>query len=179
VRNVRSGSSGSGWLGHIPPVVKWVLSGLVIVVVGVMGCCALGMWQMNRMVKDAEKEMERVREQAEADRKARTVVVSTAQLLEEFQKEPEAADRKYKGKVLEISGIVERSGKDHSHIPFAILHAGDENAKLKVECFFGFMDEEEDDARAERLTKGQKITVRGEYQGWVSNVRMWQCVLVK
>ncbi|MCI0700985.1 MAG: hypothetical protein L0241_07875 [Planctomycetia bacterium] len=64
---------------------------------------------------------------------------------------------------------MERVGKDRDDIPFVILHAGDENAKLKIECFFDDADEEEE-GQIERLDKGQTITVRGEYGGRVSNL---------
>jgi hypothetical protein len=160
------------------PVARWVLGVTVVVMLGVGGCCGLGAWRFNRAVKDVEKQMEQAKADAEAHRKARTVVVSATQLLQEFQNDAAAADKKYKGKYLEISGVVERSGQDGSGIPFVILHAGDENAKLKIECFFE-LAEEEDENRIEGLRKGQAITVRGEYEGRVSNLQVRDCVLVK
>ena len=175
VRNVRS-SRGSG----APPVdgatwVPWVLGAVAVAMLSVMGCCGLGVWRMGGVIQDARKEAEQAKAKAEADRRARTVVVPAAQLLQEFQNNP-AAERKYKGKYLEISGVVERSGRDADDIPFVVLHAGDEQAKIKIECFF---DRADDDAPVEAFDKGQTITVRGEYGGRVSNVRVRECVLVK
>jgi hypothetical protein len=37
----------------------------------------------------------------------------------------------------------------------------------------------QDEARVKRLGKGQTITVRGEYDGQVSNVQLRDCVRVK
>ena len=145
---------------------------------GVAGCCGLGAWGVNRAAKNAQEEFERARADAEAERQARTVVVPAAQLLTEFQTDPAAADQKYRGKYLEVSGVVDRTGKQGGHTPFVVLHGGDERPNLRVECFFYFEDEE-NEGRIERLDKGRPVTVRGEYDGRVSNVQLRECVLVK
>jgi len=180
VRNVRSDRARSGSLGSIPPVLKWVLAGAVAAVLGVAGCCGLGMWQMGKGIQDAQKEWERQQAAAEADRKARTVVVAAADLLQEFQKDAAAADRKYAGKYLEITGVVERTGRGRHDVPYVVLHGGDETAKVKIECYFDtFYEHTGDDARIKRLGKGQEITVRGEYDGQISNLQLRESVLVK
>src|SRR5207253_8964703 len=125
----------------------------------------------------ANQAMEQAGSVTAAERQTRTVVVAAADLLKELQDDPAAADRKYKGKYLEVSGVVERRGKGGGG-PFVILHAGDEQAPLKIECFFGFLDEE-DEAPKDRLAKGQAVTVRGEYGGRVSHIQLRGCVLVK
>jgi hypothetical protein len=133
---------------------------------------------MGTAISDARKAIEQAQANAEAERKARTVVVAAADLLKEFHDDPAAADRKYKGKYLEVSGIVERRGKGGGSGPFVILHAGDEKTPLKIECFFAFLDEE-DEVLNKRLAKGQAVTVRGEYGGRVSHLQLRGCVLVK
>ena len=145
-------------------------------IVGVGGCCAVGVWRMGDMVKDAQAEFQKQQEEAAANRKARTVTVTAAELLKEFQADEAVADDKYSGKYLEVTGVVERAGRSGQGIPFVILHGGDENAKFKVECFFDF-GSEADPGRAERLPKGKTVTVRGEYRGRVSNVQLRECVL--
>jgi hypothetical protein len=108
------------------------------------------------------------------------VAVSASDLLREFQTDPAAADRKYQGKYLELTGVVERTGRDRNAISFVVLHAGDEAAKVKVECFFDdYFLGPPDVARVGRLEKGQTVTVRGEYTGQVSNVQVHQCSLVE
>jgi hypothetical protein len=178
VRNVRSEPAGGGGIGGLSPVLKWVLGGMAVAALVVAGCCGLGMWRLGTVVEDARKEMERAQAAAEADRKARTVAVAAADLLREFQVDPAAADRKFAGKYLELTGVVERVGGDRDDTPFVILHAGDETAKVKVECFFDLADQA-DEARIRRLDKGQAVTVRGEYDGQVSNVQVRECELVK
>jgi hypothetical protein len=89
-----------------------------------------------------------------------------------------AADKKYAGKYLEITGVVERTGGGRRDVPFVVLHGGDENAKVKIECFFD-LGNEPDNAQVVRLAKGDKIKLRGEYKGQVSNVQLRECVLPK
>ncbi|HKB05317.1 MAG TPA: hypothetical protein VKD90_24045 [Gemmataceae bacterium] len=181
VRNVRS--IGGGRRGSSPPWVYWVGGGALALVLGVAGCCGVTMWRMGRAVddfqKDLVKQMEQAKAAAEADRQARTVVVTAAQLVDEFQKDAAAADRKYAGKYLEVTGVVERTGRGRHNSPFVVLHGGDENTKFKVECFFDYLADPAVEARFRHLDKGQTVTVRGEYDGQVSNIQLRECVLPK
>ncbi|HJZ90175.1 MAG TPA: hypothetical protein VKE40_04840, partial [Gemmataceae bacterium] len=179
VRNVRSNPAGGfPGLSSMPPVLKWVVGGMVLAVLGVAGCCGMGMWRMNTVMQEAQEEMARAQAQREADRQARLVVVSAADLLREFQTDPAAAEQKYLGKYLEISGVVERVGHARYEAPFVILHGVEENAKLKVVCYFELTDPQ-DDLRIKRLGKGQKITIRGDYDGRVDNLQVRECTLIK
>jgi hypothetical protein len=179
VRNVRSGGGGyyRGGGGGTAPWVKWVAGGAIAAVVGVVGCCGIGMWNMGRgwqnMMQNAQKAMEQAKAEREADRRTRTVTVAAGDLIKEFQDNPGAADKKYKGKYLEITGVVERTGRDRSHIWFIILNGGDEGAKVKIECFLDdYLMGVPDDGRVRQLNTGQTVTVRGEYEGQVSNVQL-------
>src|SRR5262245_33064136 len=129
-------------------------------------------------IRDAREQAERARAEEEASRRERTVAVTAARLLREFQDDPAAADRKYKGKYLEVSGLVERVGRTRSEAHFVILHGGDRRAKVRIECFFPHAGDEVE-GRLGRLGEGQTVTVRGEYGGRVSNVQMRDCVLVE
>jgi hypothetical protein len=177
VRNVRS-NRGGGRLGGWPLVLRWIFAGAVALVVGVAGCCGLGSWRMGSALEDAQEAVEKARAEFEAQRKARAVAVAAADLLQEFQDDPAAADKKYKGKCLEVSGVVERTGKSGDIIPFAILHAGDEQAQIKIECFFDFEFANPKEEASQRLKKGQAVTVRGDYGGRVSHLQLRSCVLV-
>jgi hypothetical protein len=176
VRNVRSDPARSSWPAGVPWV-RWVLGGTAALVLVVGGCCGLGLWRLGTAIQDAQKAAVRARDDAEAQRKARTVAVSAAALLKEFQDDPAAADRKHKGKLLEVAGVVERWGKTGG-LPFVILHAGDEKAPLKIECFLGHGGDEDEDG-VQPPGKGQPITVRGEYAGRVSHIQLRGGVLVK
>lgn len=182
VRNVRSGggtrTGGGGGGGGMSPVLRGLLIGGLVIVVGSISCCGVGAWRAGVAMKDIAKQMEEAQQKAEAERKARTVAVPARVLLHEFEADPAAADAKYKGKRLEVSGVVERVGRDGDDTRFAILHGGDETAKLRIECFFDPADPDEED-RIDRLTKGQAVVVRGEYAGRVSNVKVRGCTLGK
>jgi hypothetical protein len=179
VRNVRSdGVRTSFGGGGMPPWLRWTLTAGVAVTVLVAGCCGLSVWRMGTAITDAQKAMLEAHEKMEAERKARTIVVTAAELLKEFEEDAAAADRKYMGKRLDVSGIVERSGNGGAGAHFLILHGADEKAELKLECFFDFLNPE-DQGRLGRLNKGQTATVSGEYSGRVSHVQMRGCVLNK
>jgi hypothetical protein len=181
VRNVRSDGAGF-WFSSLPPVLRWVILGMAGFLLSVVGCCGFGMWNLNSAMRDAGKTAEeaiaKAMAKAEADRQARTVVIEATDLLQEFGKNPAAADRKYAGMYLEISGVVERTGQERHETSFVVLTGGDQDAKLKVECFFDQFHRQ-DDGRIKRLDKGQLITVRGEYHGQVSNVQVRDCQLVE
>jgi hypothetical protein len=170
VRNVRS-DGGAGLTGGPP----WVRYGIVAALLSVAGCCGLGMWKMGSAMQDAQRMMQEAIAKAEADRKARTIVVAAADVLKEFQDDAAAADQKFKGKYLELTGVVERRGKSGG-TTFVILHGGDEEAAIKIECYDLF--EMDVDVPRIQLDKGQQITLRGEYTGRVSNVQVRGCVLV-
>jgi hypothetical protein len=178
VRNVRSDTGGSAR----PSWLWWLLGGGLVAVLSVVGCCGFGMWRLSGVFQDAQKAMvkamEEAKEKAEADRRARTVVVTAADLLQEFGKDPAAADKKYAGKYLEISGTVERSGRGRHDVPFVILTGRNEKVKVKIECFFD-VGGRKDEAQIKRLENGQSIKVRGEYDGQVSNVQVRECILIQ
>ena len=175
MRNVRSDGHGGGWLG-LP---RWFLISAACSLITFVGCCGMNMCQMPFMFRDAQKQMEELRAQMEADRKARTVVVKAEDLLQAFDDDAAEADKKYKGKYLEMTGVVDRTGKDGHGILFAVVHGGDEDAKVKVECFFGFETTRDEKQLNDQLPKGKTATIRGEYTGRVSNVQMRDCSLAK
>jgi hypothetical protein len=178
VRSVRSDGFGFHRSPSLSMVLRVVGGVAAVMVLGIVGCCGVGMWQMGRAVQDAQMQAQQFMAQQAAERQARTVAVAAADLLREFAKDSAAADRKYAAKYLEITGVVEKSGHERYERPFVILTGGDESAKLKIECFFDFANPQEQ-ARIKRLDKGESITVCGEYHGQVSNVQVRECRLVR
>ena len=99
--------------------------------------------------------------------------LSAAQLWAEYDANEVAADQKYKGKVIEVSGQVDNIGKDITDAIYVTLSTGEYLAN--VQCFFS---DKHADAAAQ-LRKGQAITVRGRCDGMLMNVFVKGCVISK
>ena len=85
-----------------------------------------------------------------------------------------AADQKFKGKRLAISGTVEGVGRDLLNSMFVTL-AGPPDSFREVQCFFG------DELRGQlaQLSPGQSITVAGRCDGLFGNVLIRDCRLIR
>lgn len=142
--------------------------------------------------KKVEKEIERRGKQevakAEAKRKAQweqaakdvqaadpnTIVrVTAAQFFAAYEQDEEQADRFYKNRVIEITGIVQRV--DFSGDVFTVMLRGGPDQNDTVDCEFAA-----DPAIREQLTRlvpGATVTIRGKCLGDVASIEA--CVLVK
>src|SRR5262245_66654349 len=85
VRNVRSDRAGFGGPSSL---VKWLIIGGVVAVLGVGGCCGLGMWKFGTAIRDAQEGFERMQAEHEAERLARPVVVAAGDLVAAFRSSP-------------------------------------------------------------------------------------------
>ena len=84
------------------------------------------------------------------------IEITAAQLYKEYTKNAAAADKKYLGRELSVSGAVQEIGKETSGTPFLLLAAGD-NLTSGVYCTFpGNYD-----TILAKLTTGQKVTITG------------------
>ncbi|HEV3383395.1 MAG TPA: hypothetical protein VG097_01200, partial [Gemmata sp.] len=175
VRNVCSDNRRSGRPANRQHLL--LIGGVLVAVLLLAGYWAFGVRSRGLAIKDAAKANERAKAENEARLRSKTVVVAAAQLLQEFQNNPDS-DQKYKGKYLEIFGFVERVGTDGDDAPFIIVNANDEKVPIKIECFFDSASRDEE-AQIKRLRKSQTITVRGEYSGLVGNLQVRDCVLVR
>ncbi len=105
-----------------------------------------------------------------------TPIKVTAQALYEAYEENEvAADAKYDDKILEVRGIVESIGKDILDTPYIKLTSGAEYEVWGVQCMF----DEKHESELARLTKGQITTIQGRCSGYLINVIVRDCVLVR
>jgi hypothetical protein len=102
-----------------------------------------------------------------------SVKVSAAELFKEYKADWKAAAAKYQGKILEVSGIVERTGNDSAGSLYVNLK-GQENLG-GVQCFFSKPHSEE----ASRVKPGQNLTLKGRCTVYVINVVLEECAVVK
>lgn len=99
------------------------------------------------------------------------IQVSPSQLVQAYDGNEIAADQSYKGKMLRVTGTVESIRKDLMDNIFVTLESG--HVMRKVQVFF-------DDSYAGKiaqLSKGTRITVRGECGGLMMNVLINDAVL--
>ena len=99
--------------------------------------------------------------------------ISAEKLFKEYKGNWTAASAKYQGKVVEVTGTVERTGEDSAGSPYVNL-TGDP-AVGGVQCFFAKGHDDE----AAQAKPGQPLTVKGESTVFVINVVIERCVIVK
>jgi hypothetical protein len=102
------------------------------------------------------------------------IKVDAVCLFDDYEANEVSADEKYKGKVLEVSGVVVSIGKDLFDTIYVTLMVGGEFQLMKVQCFFG----NESKAEAAKLSKGQRVVVRGRCGGKFLNVVVNDCAFV-
>jgi hypothetical protein len=90
-------------------------------------------------------------------------------LFDEYQKDKEAADQKYKGKVLTITGTVDNVKVGASGNPYVTMKTS--NLILRVQFLF----KKKDESAVSRLRQGDHATIRGRLSGRIGNVLLEDC----
>ncbi len=96
-----------------------------------------------------------------SDSESTVYKISAYQLFKEYESNVIAADQKYKGKILEVDGIVREIGKDFQGSLYLVLTGADIQI-IGVQCYFST-------AHANALAlvrKGERITVKGKCSGY-------------
>jgi hypothetical protein len=102
------------------------------------------------------------------------IKISASQLFQEYENNEVAADEKYKGKSLEVSGRVGSIGKDFLDTIYVAISRGGEFEIFHVQCFF----EDKYKQEAASLSKGQQVIIRGRCEGKMGNVMLKRCEFV-
>ena len=105
----------------------------------------------------------------------KTTTINAFQLVDDYKNNEVAADERYKGKVLEVSGSIESIGKDLMDTMYVSFGGGGKFELRRVQCFF---DDSETDKLA-KLSKGQWITIKGRCDGLMGNVLLKECAICK
>jgi hypothetical protein len=102
--------------------------------------------------------------------------VTAAQLVSAYGANQVAADAKYKGQILQISGTVDGIGKDILNDPYVSLVGDPTNPLADVQCQFS----QNDESALSALSKGQQITLEGTGDGMtIETVEVSNCSIVK
>ena len=103
--------------------------------------------------------------------KQEAISISAAELFKNYKEDKDKADTDYKGKFLNVEGVIHDINKDIDGKPYLTLNTDDQFAK--VQCFF-------DKATSiESLKKGQTVKVNGKTLGLMFNVILKECKLVE
>jgi hypothetical protein len=105
-----------------------------------------------------------------------TFKVTAFAMAAEYKENEVAADAKYKGKLVEISGTVDTIGKDIADTPY-IAFATENQYEIinRIQCMFGRNDTE----ALSSVSKGQKIALRGTVSGALGNIIVKDCEIVE
>lgn len=114
--------------------------------------------------KEAVKEevvKEKEKPKAEEKPKEETITISASDLYSAYNDNEIAADQKYKGKQLEVSGTVQDIGKDIFDSIYVTLETAELMGSIQV-----YFEKGQEDAIA-ALSKGQELTVVGKGDGFL------------
>lgn len=100
----------------------------------------------------------------EVQSQAPSFTLSTNQLVDEYKANEVAADAKYKGNVVVVSGVIESIGKDILDQAYVVI--GGEGFLDGVQCTFSKGEE----ASVASLSKGQNVNIKGKVNGKMGNV---------
>lgn len=109
-------------------------------------------------------------ENAPAPPTENAITISSSELINAYQNNEVAADNKFKGKRLIVSGVIEDIGKDILDKPYIVMSKSD--ALRGVQCSF------EDANVVAGFQKGQKVTIKGTCNGLMMNVQLDDVTLV-
>lgn len=147
------------------------LSALVLGLAFAAGGCNMKE-AFEKIEKAAEKDRQAKAEKLEKGEPAVTATV--AEILKAYGDNELAADKKYKGKVVEITGVLSAIAEGMSGNPELTL-AADELSFERVECALTKADTD----KALELKTGQTLVVRGIGDGVFFNVEFDPCKIVK
>ena len=127
---------------------------------------------------DSEKTHQAVeeREQVKNEQQVAELKTTATTMFQEYKSNQVAADLKYKGKVVEISGVVDKISK---HI---ITDAPTVTLKVASAQIFGVKCEFSDASASglAKLSEGQNVVLKGTVDGYtIGDVDVYGCVLVE
>ncbi|WP_088227852.1 hypothetical protein [Desulfosporosinus sp. FKB] len=101
------------------------------------------------------------------------IQVTAKQLEQEYDDNQFAADGKYKGKLLEVTGVPIAIDRDFSNNPYINLSANG-NGFTTVWCSFS----QEDASSLAKVNKNHEVTVQGICDGIDSNINLEKCKVI-
>lgn len=97
--------------------------------------------------------------------------VRATSLYAEFEENGVAAEQKYKGQIIEVTGKVENIDRDILDDIYVALEGNEYFGS--IQCFFN----EENINAATSLKSGSTVTIKGRFSGKMGNVLLKDCIL--
>jgi len=97
--------------------------------------------------------------------------LSANQLVSEYKANEVAADAKYKGYIVVVSGTIESIGNDIMDNAYVVI--GNQGFLAGVQCTFTKGEK----SSVALLSKGQRVIIKGEVSGKMGNVLLNKCTL--
>lgn len=134
-----------------------------------------------RQVRERREEEARQAENARHEKEAQVqkwkeehgdseTTVAAEELVNLYSANQVAADRRFKGKYIRVTGAIDELGKDIMNCPYVNLTAGTRQVR-RAQCVF----EKSDEAALAALKKGQRISIVGRCDGLMGNVLVRMC----
>jgi hypothetical protein len=115
---------------------------------------------------------EEVEDKIKREATSATIIQITAlNLIAEYEANEIAADQKYEGTILDITGTIDDFGEDILGTKYLTFSDGSDFSITNVQCFFS----DNHVSQLANLQKGQRITVRGKGDGKLFNVHVRGC----
>lgn len=96
--------------------------------------------------------------------------ISSAQLVTDYEKDENASNQKYLGKVIEIKGLVSEKSTDKAGI-VSITLAGEEIAGVTCQMFHTETE------KTKSIQEGDELTIKGRCTGILMDVVLVDCVI--
>lgn len=112
-------------------------------------------------------------EEATKEKVVEIAKISASDLFKAYDANELAADEKYKGKTLEISGVIGELGKDILGSPYILLRPSGVLV-FGVQCM---LDDSEQASKASQLSKGASVTLTGDVSGKLGNIVVRNCTI--
>ena len=157
-------------------MLKKILIGVAVVFVGliVLGMIIGDDTKSANVETTASNEPVQAATPAVAQPKEEVITVGVEELCNSYEKNEVAADKKYKGKLVKITGKVDDIKKGLLNELYVTIKRQKDFAICNPQCFFD--DEHED--RLANLNKGQTVTIIGRVDGLFMNVIIKEAQLV-
>jgi len=103
------------------------------------------------------------------------IEIAASALYSEYDANEVAAEAKYEGRILRVTGVIRSIGIEILGRPYIVLTSEDEYEVWGVQCIF----DEEHKPEIARLAEGQRITIQGKCEGYLINVLLKDCSIIR